>query len=764
MTGAPFTGVRVLDRTTEIAGPYCTKLLADAGADVVKVERQPDPLRAWGSGALFEFLNASKRSVDDDADLVPGADLVVTDRPQDVSLIEQWPGLVVVTVTPFGCDGPWAGRPATEFTLQAACGSIGIRGLPEQPPLSAGGRFGEWMTGTYAAVAAAAALRSARAGGGGEHVDIAMFDCMAVSMTTYPTVFADFHDWPPVEGTGRSLEVPSIEPTADGYAVMTTNSAQQFQDLLVVIGRADLIEDTDLANVYRRFARRDEFLAAVHAHTTTRTTAELLAELSDFRVPSGPVLDGGSVPGFEQFVARDVFVPSPSGRFRQPRVPYRISGVEARPFTAAPEPGADTVAWPPGPSRGEAPWHLPLRGIRVVDCTAWWAGPSAAHVLACLGADVVKVESVARPDMMRYTTAKAVTDDQWWEWGPVFHGVNVGKRGVTLDLASDEGIGLLRRLIDGADVLVENFTPRVMDQFGLEWGQLHESNPRLVMVRMPAFGLDGPWRDRTAFAQTMEALTGMAWMTGFAEGPPVLLRGACDPLAGMHAVFATLAALEQRDRAGTGNLVEAVMVEAALNAAAEQVVEHDASGTLLRRSGNRGPCAAPQGLYACAGVERWVAVAVATDAQWIALTAVVGRPDWAADAALATADGRRAAHDELDAGLAMWCAGQDATAVASVLSVAGVPAERVIAAPELIGNPQLRHRRLFESVDHPVVGVREVPTMPFRFGRVARWVHRAAPTLGQHNDEVLGEVAGPDELARLRAAGVIGDRLAVRSP
>ena len=175
-------------------------MLADAGADVVKVEPPAgDPLRSWGSGALFEFLNTSKRSVQGESDeLVAAADLLVTGRRRSISapLWAANPALVVVTITPFGCDGPWAERPSTEFTLQAACGSTGQRGLPEQPPLAAGGRIGEWVTGTYAALGAVAAYREARRCGQGEHVDVAMLDCMAVTMVTYPSVFASFSGWP----------------------------------------------------------------------------------------------------------------------------------------------------------------------------------------------------------------------------------------------------------------------------------------------------------------------------------------------------------------------------------------------------------------------------------------------------------------------------------------------------------------------------------------------------------------------------------------
>lgn len=662
-------GVRIVDRTTDVAGPYCTKLLADAGAHVVREEPAGgDPLRRWRSGALFEHLALGKH--DGPLDLAD-AHVLVTGEHLDVEAVRaEHPHLVVVTVTPYGLDGPWAGRPATELTLQAACGSTGSRGDPARRPVAAGGRIGEWVSGTYAALATVAALRLGR----GEHVDVAMLDCMAVTMTTYPSVFAEFLGWPPVEGTGRAFEVPSIEPTADGWAVFTTNSATQFQDFCVMIGRPDLAEDPELRRAQARFARRGEFLAAVHEHTTKRTTYEVLDEAGAFRIPAGPVLDGAGVTAFPHFVERGVYATDPTGRFRRPRPPYRIT---------------------PGPAVGEARrdpvGDLPLEGIRVLDLTAWWAGPAMAHALGCLGADVVKVESVTRPDLMRFTTTHP-QEDRWWEWGPVFHGVNVNKRGVTLDLTTPEGVDLLERLAGTADVLVENYTPRVMEQFGLGWARLRQVNPRLVMVRMPAFGLDGPWRDRTGFAQTIESVSGMAWVTGYEDGAPMLPRGACDPLGGMHAAFACLLALRERERTGAGSLVEAVMVEAALNAAVEQVIEHDVTGIVLGRE--------PQDI----------------------------RPMGDGDG-----DG--------------W------------VTVDGGIEEPVVAGRDQARNPQLRHRRLYEVEDHPVTGANEVPTMPFRFASVDRWLRRPSPTLGQHNDEVLSEVASAEELADLRARGLIGDDL-----
>jgi crotonobetainyl-CoA:carnitine CoA-transferase CaiB-like acyl-CoA transferase len=763
---------RVVDRTSGIAGAYCTKMLADAGADVVSVEPESGaPLRARGTGALYEFLHTSKRSVVGsvgaiDGPIIARADLVVVDDPAEVAPSRaRHPGLVVVSITPFGCDGPWVGRPATEFTLQASCGSTGARGFPDEPPIAAGGRVGDWVTGTYAAVAAAGALRAARRTGQGQHVDVAQFDCMAISMVTYPSVFASMAGWPEVVGTGRTVEVPSIEPTADGWACFTTNSAQQFHDFLVMIERTDLLDDPELAQAPKRFARREEFLAAVHAYTKAHSTDDVLELAALLRVPAGPVLDGASVPTFEQFTERGVYQPLPSGRGIAPRTPYRIHGVDPPERRPAPAIGehTTTVDWP-SVSRadveatGGSP--LPLAGVRVLDCTAWWAGPAAGHALALLGADVVKVESVARPDLMRYAVARPPADDRWYEWGPVFHAVNAGKRGITLDLASPDGKELFERLVVTADVVIENMTPRVMEQFGLGWDRLHELNPELLMVRMPAFGLDGPWRERGGFAQTMESVSGMAWLTGRPDGPPLLVRGACDPLAGMHAVFATIVALAGRDAGGGGRLVESVMVEAALNAAAEQVVDHSAGGPLLRRDGNRGPTAAPQGVYRCAGDERWLALAVEDDEQWAGLVAVLDAPPWAKAPELATADGRRAAHDEIDAELGAWCADHPVEELVDRLLAAGVPAALVIIPRDVRTNPQLRHRQLFEVEHHAVCGEHELPTMPFRFAGIDRWMLRPSPTLGQHTREVLAEAGVSEaELDDLAARGRIGERV-----
>jgi crotonobetainyl-CoA:carnitine CoA-transferase CaiB-like acyl-CoA transferase len=397
--------------------------------------------------------------------------------------------------------------------------------------------------------------------------------------------------------------------------------------------------------------------------------------------------------------------------------------------------------------------------VRVVDFTMFWAGPAATHALAALGADVVKIESVQRADGMRYTSARGPGTDAWWEWGWIFHGINANKRGVTLDLDAAGGREIAEGLVAGADIVVENYTPRVVERFGLDFEAVRRLNPRAVMVRMPGFGLDGPWRDWPGWANTMEQASGLASISGWPDTAPWIPNGQLDPVAGQHAAFLAIAGLERRARTGEGCLVELPMVEVGLTIASEQVIEWSAAGVVRERDGNHGPFAAPQGVYACAGTEQWIAISVTTDEEWRALVQALDSPDWAADRALATHDGRRAAQASLDEHLASELAARDRDEVHTALLAAGVPSAPVVNPTDLLDLDTPSARGFFEPVEHPVTGAYLVPTLPFRWTGVDRWVRRAAPTLGQDNDTVLDELGiTATERARLRAEHVIGER------
>jgi crotonobetainyl-CoA:carnitine CoA-transferase CaiB-like acyl-CoA transferase len=277
---------------------------------------------------------------------------------------------------------------------------------------------------------------------------------------------------------------------------------------------------------------------------------------------------------------------------------------------------------------------------------------------------------------------------------------------------------------------------------------------------MPAFGLTGPWRDNVGFAQTMEQVTGMAWITGHRDDQPRIVQGPSDPNAGMHAAFALIVGLAEREATGEGCLLEVTMVEGALNAAAELVLEKTAYGHSLERDGNRSPNVAPQGLYRTLGDEQWLAISIATDEQWRAFVEFLNAPAWAADPELATAAGRRLHHDELDDQLAAWCASQDAESVADALAARGIPAALAWDPRRLYEHPQLHARRYYETIDHRVVGKQQNPTWPFRLRSIDTWLRTPAPTIGEHNHEILVDDLGMDEeqYETLRDSGVIGDR------
>jgi crotonobetainyl-CoA:carnitine CoA-transferase CaiB-like acyl-CoA transferase len=297
-----------------------------------------------------------------------------------------------------------------------------------------------------------------------------------------------------------------------------------------------------------------------------------------------------------------------------------------------------------------------------------------------------------------------------------------------------------------------------MDHFGLTADVLLKINPQLVVTRMPAFGLAGPWRERVGFAPTMEQIGGLTWVTGLPDTPPVTPRGACDPLAGVHAAFAVLAALHFAERTGTGQQVELPMLETVLNTTAIQPIEAEVFGKTLSRRGNRGQGGALQNIYRCAGDDDWIAVSVCDDGQWAALARVVG--DFGDDE-LATEGGRRERVDEIDRVLQDWFAGQSRDATVELLAAAGVPAAPVGSPSLVTENPQLRARGFFEALQHPRTGPGLYPTPPF--GLLAgqrQWLLRPPPTLGEHNEDVLRDQCGltEAELEHLAAGKVIGTR------
>ncbi|BBY38331.1 CoA transferase [Mycobacterium mantenii] len=781
----PLHDLRVVEISDRIAGSYCGKLLLDAGAQVHKIEPpQGDSLRRYSasgssvppgdSAPFFGYLNAGKRS----ATFAPGSQryrdelaaadvVVVTAGPARAAalgidpqqLLDRSPRAIVVTISDFGWTGPYADRAATEFTLQAWAGSPGFRGDPAGPPISIGGDLGEYMGGVFAAFGVLALRRRVERGGLGEHLDLSMLEAIT-TMQSSEWLHSQLLRVPPIR---RTTEVPSIEPAKDGYVGITMVTGQQWLDFAAMVECPQLEQIEQLRFQIGRWQYRDLIREQIHPWLAERTVAEIVELGQLFRLPIAALGNGSTIRELEYVRERGVFTQNPAG-FHQPRPPWLMS-------VCAPAPVGDTPLL--GEADNESPWcraeleadptldGLPLAGVRIIDLTAFWAGPAATHLLAAFGADVVKIESIQRPDGIRYSGGMRTDVDDWWEYGWVFHAMNTNKRSVTLDLGSEPGRRLFTELVAGADVVIENFSPRVMEQFGLTDDVLRKVNPKLVFARMPAFGVEGPWRERVGFAPTMEQIAGLAWVTGLPDAPPVTPRGACDPLAGVHAAFAVLAALNFAERTGTGQLVELPMLETVLNATAIQAIESEVFGVTLSRRGNRGHSAAIQNIYRCAGSDDWIAITVRDDAQWTALVDLMDRPGWCDDEGLSTIAGRHQRADDIDARLADWFAGQPLDPTVERLAGAGVPAAPVVSPSLVTDNPQLRERGFFEALHHASTGLGLYPCPPFaRLAGQDTWLLRPPPKLGEHNEEILHDRCGltDEELTRLATSGVIGIR------
>ena len=759
MVVEPLKDLRVLQLDGGIEVAYCTKVLADAGADVVFVEPLGGhPLRrrsitgadlSGRSSPLFEYLHCSKRGITDPGPdlraLFERADAVVTDHLEGIweSLHERFPHLSAVVVSPFGTSSPWASRPATDLTLQAASGGMAPRGAPGQAPLMVGGDPSYWFAGSVAAVSLLGVLGRMRRTGVGELIDVSMLETTHLEHGMYPVTFNSMAGRP--FQTSRGVPVPGIEPTADGWVGFFVITGQQWLDFCALIGKPEWQQDESLFIAVQRRLRADELVADIRDWTRRRTTDEIVETASLMRIPVAPIGSGETVSSIDHFVAEEWFVRHPDG-FVQPRRPYRFGRESIGSVVPAQTVGdASLIAWEPRarPDHGGSESDLPLSGVRVADFTGFWAGPMASGILAGFGADVIHVEGPKRPDGIRMNTIRSMDEPQWWEWSPLFCGANTNKRGITLDLSDPQGHDAALRLLGTCDVMFENFSPRVVEQLGLGPDAVLAANPRLVMVRMPAFGLGGPWRDRVGFAQTIEQACGLAFLTGYEGEAPVIPNGMCDPLAGVHGAIAALVALAERDRTDSPQVVEAPMVGAGLAVAAEQAVEFSAFGRLQRSMGNSSPQVF-QGVFRCSGDDEWVAVCLPDEeAGRASLPLPGGGPD----------------------GLEGWCSSRPANDAAEALRAAGAIADRVHWAHEVLDNPQLHQRGFFEQLDHPLCGRHTYTSWPARMSAgPSTWNRVASPTMGQHNEEVLAElgfeVAEIDEMRRrgVISSGVLTDQ------
>lgn len=403
---------------------------------------------------------------------------------------------------------------------------------------------------------------------------------------------------------------------------------------------------------------------------------------------------------------------------------------------------------------------LPLQGVRVLDLTMVWAGPYATRILGDFGAEVIKVEGPANWDLLRDLHILGQGVERAYDRSAYFNNLNRNKFGCTLDLSTSEGRDICLRLAAKSDVVIENYRPDVMSSLRLEYEDFKAVRQDIIMVSMPGHGKTGPEADRIAYGSNVEQLGGLVSIQGYPDrGPHRSGISYGDPMAGIAAAGAVIAALFHRRVTGEGQYIELAQREALTTMLGEHVVGYSMTGRVPGPIGNRHVSMAPHGAYPAAGDDEWVTIAVRSDAEFAALCGVISRPELARDVRFADVVSRYRNQDELDAVLSAWTRERTADAAAEALVAAGVPASPVIPTPRLAEDPHLRARGFFELVAHAVAGVWEVDGMPYRYSRTPAHIRLPPPSFGEHNDYVLRDLAGlsADELEDLKAKSVISD-------
>ena len=410
---------------------------------------------------------------------------------------------------------------------------------------------------------------------------------------------------------------------------------------------------------------------------------------------------------------------------------------------------------------------LPLDGIRVLDSTYVFALPYTGGQLADLGADVIKIEGPGRPDITRGGGLYGTFPDNdpgldWWNRPSTYQLLNRGKRSLVLDMSDEQGRDIFRELVMVSDVVMENFTPRVMRRWGLDYPNLRKLRPDIIMVSNTGYGHgDGPYSSYPAQATTQEGTHGHCWVTGYpGDEPSKAGRSFVDFLSTWSAMFAIGAALRYRNRTGKGQWVDIGMYQAGVMFLSEYLMDAIANGREGERIGNRHPYRAPQGAYPAAGHDQWITLSVGCNEEWLELCRLMERSDLADDARLATLAGRHRHHDEIDEAIAEWTGQSDKYDLMHRLQAAGIASGPVLSGKEVHFDPHYRSRNFLERVDYPPernIGSRLLMGRPYRLSKTPLQIRGPAPTFGQHNELLLeGLLAkSAEQVAGWSEAGII---------
>ncbi len=807
MAGSFLEPYRILDLTDD-RGHFAGFLLAQMGADVIAVEPpegqrarhlgpfagdEPDPERSLQHWAY----NRGKRSVvaesaADIAALADTADVLIECGAFDIdldALRAANPALVTCSLSPFGGDGPKADWLGTDIVLNAASGEMSLNGYMDRPPVRISAPQIWVNAGAEAACGVMIALTDRRQTGLGQHIDLSAQEAMM--LTAQGWLAPSLCDNPPAQRSGGGLELLGqvrfrfVYECLDGHMTLTflpgilvgpfTNriiawaAAQGTVDEeLAAIDWTDLLQERELEDVADIATRTSEGIAAALAK---HTKADLFEMARRDKLLMVPVTTPADVVRSEHYEARGFWDDVDVGRegvegpvrFPGPWIhgdPIALERLGAPPLLGehTAEVMAETARSPAVPTAGscESGRTKPLDGVRIVDFTWVYAGPFATRMLAYYGAEVIRVESQTRPDQVRSSGLSRVMGDEGPEVSQQWHSINADKKSLQINLKVPEARQVVLDLAKSADVVINAFSPGVLERVGLGHDDLIEVNPQLIAVSTTLFGHSGPLSPIPGFGNMGAAMGGYYELTGWPDrlpaGPFLAYTDATSPRLTAAVV---MAALDWRERNGSGLSIDFSQAEGGIHFLTEAMLDEVVNGHGQTRNGNADGFIAPHGAYPCGndGDDDWVALACETDTQWAALVGVLGRGDLAG---LDTAE-RLARSAELDELIASFTSGREPVELHTLLQAAGVPAHHVQNSPEVTTDPQLLHRDHFHEVPHEIYGHSWAEQYGFRLSRSDGTPERAGPLWGEHNFEILTEILGydGDQVAELVIAEVL---------
>jgi crotonobetainyl-CoA:carnitine CoA-transferase CaiB-like acyl-CoA transferase len=786
---ATLDGLRVLDVGTRPSTAWCGRLLADLGADVIGAEPSGGhPLRRDPPAAAYFLANRRRADLAAIASLAAAADVIVTSESSPETSVAALRGhsdrALIACVTAYG-RGAGSGN---DLTAYATSGWASVNGLAGRAPLKGPGYNASFQSGTFAWAAVTAALLGEPAG---EVLDIAERDVLCSTLS--PAFLRQQYTGNPERRREAADITAGPVPVADGYFALTMSRPHFWQNAMRVLGLDDLAEVPELQTSASRVRRKDQWAGRVQQAMLGWKRAELFDALAARRVIAGPVLDVADLASNAQLTAREFFrgpdeapgAPRQAGpAVRYGRTRWRLARPapdQAGPGQSGPGQAGATRFTGAGLSVSRRPRVAkagagPLAGYRGLVLTQAWAGTYTTELLALLGADIVQVENrgrldswrgsdsgtvsavLARPGLARPGLAGPEATGAAYDLNPLFNSVNLGKRSITLDLAAPQGRDLFRRLVPRFDFVAENFSPRVMGNLGIAYADLCQLRPDIVLVSMSAYGATGPWSPVPGIGGTIEPSSGMSALLGYPGGPP-LNSGHMypDPVAGLYGLGAVATALAHRRRTGEGQYVDLSMQEACATFVGEEWLRYAETGVVPARRGNRHPAYAPHGVFRCAGADQWVALAAPDDAAFAAVARVLGE-DELADAWFATAAGRLAHEDALEAAITRQTTKRDKRELAESLAAAGAIAAPVLDVGEVLADPGPAGRGVLRPVTHSLAGPAVQAGLPLRMANTPLPPWAPAPLHGEHSLEVLRQELGlgQREYAALVRAGITG--------